>query len=637
MKDTQQQHAAQAARSTPTHSASRPASGLDHPSAASRSNSAHAASLQRMVDVASNSARAGMATAQREATSGNGLPDTLKSGIETLSGMSMDHVKVHTNSPEPARIHAHAYTQGSNIYLAPGQEKHLAHEAWHVVQQAQGRVKPTLQMKSGVQVNDDGGLEAEADAMGERAMAVSTSSAPMQRAAIAEHPQKNNLVQPNGDAASVVQCFWLTFDSKIYPDINTSEETADARLYEDTGRRAKDGTPIYRRISLIPAPMTPIADNKPSESSVAIADIFRAEHGPGTAPPTRDSSTSSSRLLASAALPLPATKTPRAGQIPPPSKRSQHQSVIDSAPPAYHGPSASTPSVAPVSTGRPLSATKTPRAGQVPPPSKRSQHQPVIDSAPPAYHGPSASTPSVAPVSAARPLPATKTPAAGQVPPPSKRSQHQPVAHSAPPAHHGSPSSPSARPVASVASTRSSSSITSKRFWYDPSASLEEKNGKSDKPPGVKRILRKIERANKKAKNSKSLSGEEAKVMHLGHKIPKSYLLRFYDVCEKAISHTVCPSSLQTLFGNWKGIDRFVYMISNVGPEDGDPQEKGSATTKEEQLAFHGDDSPVSEILQRAYGFLNQKRKFTFAQIEEVLNLLQKAEKLYKPLADGDL
>ena len=587
MKDTQQQHAAQAARSTPTHSASRPASGLDHPSAASRSNSAHTASLQRMADVASNSARAGMATAQREATSGNGLPDTLKSGIETLSGMSMDHVKVHTNSPEPARIHAHAYTQGSNIYLAPGQEKHLAHEAWHVVQQAQGRVKPTLQMKSGVQVNDDGGLEAEADAMGERAMAVSTSSAPMQRAAIAEHPQKNNLVQPNGDAASVVQCFWLTFDSKIYPDINTSEETADARLYEDTGRRAKDGTPIYRRISLIPAPMTPIADNKPSESSVAIADIFRAEHGPGTAPPTRDSSTSSSRLLASAALPLPATKTRRAGQIPPPSKRSQHQSVIDSAPPAYHGPSASTPSVAPVS--------------------------------------------------AARPLPATKTPAAGQVPPPSKRSQHQPVAHSAPPAHHGSPSSPSARPVASVASTRSSSSITSKRFWYDPSASLEEKNGKSDKPPGVKRILRKIERANKKAKNSKSLSGEEAKVMHLGHKIPKSYLLRFYDVCEKAISHTVCPSSLQTLFGNWKGIDRFVYMISNVGPEDGDPQEKGSATTKEEQLAFHGDDSPVSEILQRAYGFLNQKRKFTFAQIEEVLNLLQKAEKLYKPLADGDL
>ena len=46
-----------------------------------------------------------------------------------------------------------------------GREQHLAHEAWHVVQQKQGRVKPTLQMK-GVAINDDGGLEREADHMG---------------------------------------------------------------------------------------------------------------------------------------------------------------------------------------------------------------------------------------------------------------------------------------------------------------------------------------------------------------------------------------------------------------------------------------------------------------------------------------
>ena len=41
-------------------------------------------------------------------------------------------------------------------------------EARHVEQQAQGRVKPTLQAK-GVPVNDDVGLEQEADVMGERA------------------------------------------------------------------------------------------------------------------------------------------------------------------------------------------------------------------------------------------------------------------------------------------------------------------------------------------------------------------------------------------------------------------------------------------------------------------------------------
>ncbi len=144
-----------------------------------------------MTALSSNSARVGQANIQRKASadattgkaslarSEGGLPASLKSGIEALSGMSMDHVKVHTNSREPARINAHAYTQGSDIYLGPGQEKHLAHEAWHVVQQAQGRVRPTLQMKSGAQINDDAGLEREADAMGERALA--TPSSPVGR------------------------------------------------------------------------------------------------------------------------------------------------------------------------------------------------------------------------------------------------------------------------------------------------------------------------------------------------------------------------------------------------------------------------------------------------------------------------
>ena len=101
------------------------------------------------------------------ATHGAGLPDGLKSGIESLSGVSLDAVNVHYNSSEPPQLNALAYTQGRDIYLAPGQERHLAHEAWHVVQQAQGRVRPTMQMKFGLLVNDDGGLEHEADVMGE--------------------------------------------------------------------------------------------------------------------------------------------------------------------------------------------------------------------------------------------------------------------------------------------------------------------------------------------------------------------------------------------------------------------------------------------------------------------------------------
>ncbi|WP_373636530.1 DUF4157 domain-containing protein [Yoonia sp. BS5-3] len=99
-----------------------------------------------------------------------GLPDGLKSGVENLSGMSLDNVKVHYNSSKPAAVQAHAYAQGSDIHLGPSQEKHLPHEAWHVVQQAQGRVKPTTQV-NGVSVNDNAGLEKEADVMGARAIA----------------------------------------------------------------------------------------------------------------------------------------------------------------------------------------------------------------------------------------------------------------------------------------------------------------------------------------------------------------------------------------------------------------------------------------------------------------------------------
>lgn len=98
-----------------------------------------------------------------------GLPDPLKTGIENLSGYAMDDVKVHYNSSKPAQLQAHAYAHGTNIHLGPGQQKHLPHEAWHVVQQKQGRVKPTMQLK-GMQINDDDKLETEAELMGSRAM-----------------------------------------------------------------------------------------------------------------------------------------------------------------------------------------------------------------------------------------------------------------------------------------------------------------------------------------------------------------------------------------------------------------------------------------------------------------------------------
>ena len=98
-----------------------------------------------------------------------GLPDELKAGIESLPGISLDRIQVHYNSTRPAELNEFACAQGSAIHVAPEQEQHLPHEAWHVVQQAQGCVKPTMQTTDGVPLNDDAGLEREADAMGKRA------------------------------------------------------------------------------------------------------------------------------------------------------------------------------------------------------------------------------------------------------------------------------------------------------------------------------------------------------------------------------------------------------------------------------------------------------------------------------------
>jgi len=168
---------------------------------------------QRVAFSDNRSASAQLKTIQRIANK-TGLPDNLKSGIENLSGYAMDDVKVHYNSSKPAQLQAHAYAQGTNIHVGPGQEKHLPHEAWHVVQQKQGRVKPTMQLKGKVNVNDDTGLEREADVMGNKALqmkckkcmhnekkggATKMDSIPIQRAVVS-----NNCNAPRvGNAATL--------------------------------------------------------------------------------------------------------------------------------------------------------------------------------------------------------------------------------------------------------------------------------------------------------------------------------------------------------------------------------------------------------------------------------------------------
>ncbi|WPV01739.1 DUF4157 domain-containing protein [Mucilaginibacter sp. cycad4] len=120
--------------------------------------------LQQKENILQEPAQQKFEPVQKQANN-TGLPENLKQGLEQLSGYAMDDVKVYYNSSQPAQLNSYAYARGTDIHIAPGQEKHLPHEAWHVVQQMQGRVWPTLQMKGGLAVNDEKELEREADVM----------------------------------------------------------------------------------------------------------------------------------------------------------------------------------------------------------------------------------------------------------------------------------------------------------------------------------------------------------------------------------------------------------------------------------------------------------------------------------------
>ncbi|WP_238177908.1 DUF4157 domain-containing protein [Paenibacillus contaminans] len=131
---------------------------------------------------------------QRKSPSG-GMPDDIRMKMESSMGADFSGVRIHEGS-EASDIGALAYTKGSDVHFAPGKydpfsqsgQELLGHELAHVVQQRQGRVRANT-MVNGVPVNDDRGLEQEADDMGRKA--ASFTVAPLaesaQRKADASH------------------------------------------------------------------------------------------------------------------------------------------------------------------------------------------------------------------------------------------------------------------------------------------------------------------------------------------------------------------------------------------------------------------------------------------------------------------
>lgn len=71
-----------------------------------------------------------------------GMPDRLKSGIEGLSGYSLDDVKVHYNSPRPEPLKGHAHAQDKEIQKTETQPSDVSGEPLHPVQEEHAKVNP---------------------------------------------------------------------------------------------------------------------------------------------------------------------------------------------------------------------------------------------------------------------------------------------------------------------------------------------------------------------------------------------------------------------------------------------------------------------------------------------------------------
>lgn len=113
----------------------------------------------------------------------NKMPHLVQRKMESSFGEDFSDVNIHANSSQSKDLNAHAFAKGNDIHFATGMynpesqkgQELLGHELTHVVQQRQGRVQPTAQ-KKGVGINDDAGLEKEADEMGEKAAKGETTS-----------------------------------------------------------------------------------------------------------------------------------------------------------------------------------------------------------------------------------------------------------------------------------------------------------------------------------------------------------------------------------------------------------------------------------------------------------------------------
>ncbi len=142
-----------------------------------------------------------------ETNTANHLPEELQAKMENSFGQDFSGVHIHTDSPSAENINAKAYTQGKDVHFAPGEynpsskegQELIGHELTHVVQQGQGKVGPGELHGKGMEINQDSGLEKEADEMG----ALAAAGKKAERVSSAEKSIQREEKEPDYDSLAV--------------------------------------------------------------------------------------------------------------------------------------------------------------------------------------------------------------------------------------------------------------------------------------------------------------------------------------------------------------------------------------------------------------------------------------------------
>lgn len=248
--------------------------------------------------------------------SGAPLPAPLQHKMENVFAFNFGNVRVHEGA-RAAAMGAAAYTQGSDLHFAPGEyqpdnargQELIGHELAHVVQQSEGRVAATTQYK-GVDVNDDHGLESEADAWGMRAARgeavgragasnANGSAAAVQRKVIQRSPQPSHWGRFVDTAYTDVPggaSIHLTFEPGASTDatkigltqsVRTSSGASAVTVDPQTApRQVASGPGAGYEIDRVPGRNDPVYGSPTLPAGSGLANTPSTNAPPGTATPS---------------------------------------------------------------------------------------------------------------------------------------------------------------------------------------------------------------------------------------------------------------------------------------------------------------------------------------------------------------